>query len=45
MGAAPIGSPGCPDLDFSMASTAKKRIELIQSSWRDWVATAIISNC
>ena len=45
IGAAPIGSPGCPDLDFSMASTAKKRIELIQSSWMDWVATAIISYC
>ncbi len=38
-----MGSPGCPDLDFSIASTAKKRIELIQSSSRDWVTTAIIS--
>ena len=42
MGAAPIGSPGCPDLAFSTASTAKKRTALIQSSSRDWEATTIM---
>ena len=37
-----MGNPGCPDFAFSTASTAKKRIELMHSSWSDWVATTII---